>query len=156
MTTPQPYLPKEIVPQDELRSWREGLKKAESTSCPAEVRDFIAAVAAGLPAFSRIGQEYTMITGFELKLAGMKEYNGEIILDTVGYELPVPKMVAVDHYNAMHRMYNKRGKQGLVDYCTKHVEPAALHRLLDILNVAVFKEEHPEFTRMMNEIKKVA
>lgn len=151
------YLPKEIIPQDELLAWRSTLKREEAKDCPLEVRQFIDAVASQLPDFVPNGRyTKTMITGYELRLAGMKEYNGEYLHDTFAYELPVPVMVAVDHRVNMHRSYRRRGKQGLVDYCRARVDAKQIDRLLKILDQHVFKEESAEFKKVMTQIKKAA
>lgn len=156
MIQPDKYLPEEIIPAGELLAWREGLKKSEAKNCPGEVKEFIRAVADQLPAFSPVGEDKTMITGYELRLAGMTSFNGEMILDTCAYELPVPRLVAVDHYNAMHRAYNRKGKRGLVDYCKAHVNESGLGKLLRVLDVQVCKQESEEFKSIMTQINNAA
>lgn len=146
------YMLPEVVDQDELRAWRKGLKKSEAKDCPNEVRQFIAAVAEKLPDFGQIRKDKTMITGYELQLAGMKEFQGEQINAWEVYELPVPYMIAVDHHTAMHRIFHRKGKQGLIDYCTARVKGTELEKLLNILNVHVFKEERAEFKKVMEDI----
>jgi len=143
----------EVVPQDELMAWRSGLKKSRVENCPPEVEEFISAVAAKLPDFGQIGQFHTAIAGKELHLSGMKHFNGEPIDPWTVYHLPVPRMVAVDHHTWMHRIFNRKGKQGLINYCRAQVKGTHLQQLLDILNVQVFHQERPEFTAVMDEIK---
>ena len=103
----------EVIPQEELQAWRRSLPKSEAKNCPEEVRQFIDAVSRKLPDFQQFQKFSTVISGAELLLCNMREYNGEAIKPWLGYELPVPKMQAVDHCTAMHRIFNKKGKQGL-------------------------------------------
>lgn len=149
------YLPKEVVPQDELKAWRDSVRKS-TTNCPDQVERFIAAVAEQLPAFGRIKNFTTKITGYELKLAGMKEFNGETIYDAFLYDLPVPHMVAVDHYSSMNRAYNRRGRQGIVAYIRSHADPDAVDKLLYILDSVVLGNESEAFRKEMKAIKKAA
>ncbi len=145
-------MPDDVVDQDELRAWRNGLKKSEAKDCPNEVRQFIAAVSEKLPDFGQIRKDKTMISGYELQLAGMKEFHGERINAWEVYELPVPYMMAVDHHTAMHRIFHRKGKQGLIDYCKARVKGTELEKLLAILDVHVFKQERAEFRKVMEEI----
>jgi len=145
-------MPPEVVDQVALRLWREGIKKREAEDCPEEVKSFITALADKLPDFGQIGKFTTVITGYELLLSGMKNFNGEKIYPWEVYRLPVPHMVAVDNETAMHRIYNRRGKQGLIDFCKARVKGTELERLLDILHVQVFKQEHEEFKKVLAEI----
>jgi hypothetical protein len=144
----------DVVPQDELKEWRRRIKKVEAEHCPGEVRDFITAVANKLPDFGQIGQFNTHITGYELQLSGMKEFNGEAINPWEIYTMPVPRMVAVDHETAMHRIFCRHGKQGLINYCRARVKGSELEKLMEILNVHVFHQSRPEFLKVMSEINK--
>lgn len=146
------YTLPEVIPQSELNAWRSNIKKVEAEHCPPEVREFIAAVSAKLPDFGQTGKFNTLISGYELTLSGMTEMNGEQINPWEVYQLPVPKMQAVDHHAAMHRAFHKRGKQGLIDYCRARVKDTELERLLDVLNVHVFHQEREEFKKVMAEI----
>jgi hypothetical protein len=146
------YLPSDVVDQDELAAWRASIKKVQAEHCPEEVKQFIKALAEKLPDFGQIGKFTTLITGYELQLSGMKYFNGEPINAWEVYQLPVPRMVAVDHETAMHRIYHRQGKQGLINYCKARVKGTELERLLTILNVHVFKQERDEFKKVMEEI----
>jgi len=146
------YMPPEVVDQDALRAWRDSIKKHEADHCPEEVKSFITALAKKLPDFGQIGKFTTVISGYELLLSGMKHFNGEKIYPWEVYRLPVPHMVAVDHETAMHRIFHRRGKQGLIDYCKARVKGTELERLMDILYVHVFKQEHEEFKKVLAEI----
>jgi hypothetical protein len=151
------YMPDDVVDQTHLKIWRQQLKEVvhnKAENCPLEVRQFIDAVADKLPAFGQIRKDTTMISGYELQLCGMKEFNGERINVWEVYELPVPHMIAVDHYSAMHRLFHKKGKQGLIDYCRARVKGTELEKLLNVLNVHVFKEEREEFKKVMEEINR--
>lgn len=148
----KPYLPPEVIPQKDLEDWRRSLRRTEDKFCPDEVRQFITAVAAKLPDFGQIGKERDTITGYELQLSGVKEMRGETINAWELYELPVPRMVAVDHHAAMHRIYNRKGKQGLIDYCRARIKGTELERILTILNVHVFNQERPEFMKVLHDI----
>lgn len=149
------YMPPEVVPQDELHAWRDSVRKTVS-SCPNRIGQFIVAAADQLPAFGQIRTFKTMITGYELKLSGMKEYNGEYLVDTFAYELPVPHMVAVDHYSAMTRAYTRRGQQGLIDYVKAHAHADAVEKLLYVLDSVVFEKGSEAFRKEMQTIKKAA
>lgn len=144
----------EVIPQEELQAWRRSLPKSEAKNCPEEVRQFIDAVAIKLPDFEQFQKDYVAITGHELLLCGMKEMNGEIIRPWLAYQLPVPRMMAVDHHAAMHRIYHRKGKQGLIDFVKAKAQGSDLERLLEILNVYVFHIERPEFQRVMDDIMK--
>lgn len=120
--------------------------------CPVEVSDFIEAIAAKLPDFGQIGKERVRITGYELLLSGVKEFKSEPVDTYAVYDLPIPRMVACDHVSAMHRIYNRKGKQGLIDFCRNKVNGTELARVLEILDVHVFKQERPEFKKVMTEI----
>ena len=142
----------EVIPQSELQQWKANIHRVEAPNCPAEVRQFIDALALKLADFAQIGKERTMISGRELLLAGMKELEGEPINTWTIYPLPIPRMVAVDHNAAMHRIFNRKGKQGLIDFCKAKVRGTELERLLTVLSVNVFKEERPEFKKVMADI----
>lgn len=142
----------DIIPQEELRAWRSSLPKVVARDCPEEVRQFIDAVATKLPDFEQFQQESVSITGHELLLCGMKEMNGEKIRPWFAYELPVPRMMAVDYHNSMHRIFNRKGKQGLIDFVRAKVEGSKIARLLEVLNVHVFHTERREFQQVMDEI----
>ena len=142
----------EIVPQHELQAWRATLKKDNIENCPDEVQQFIHAVAAKLDDFGRIGQSESMIDGEDLLLCGMKEVKGEKIYPWVKYPINVPHMVAVDHHAAMYKAFHRKGKQGLIDYVKARLKGTDLERLLDVLSVHVFKEDRPEFKKVLDDI----
>lgn len=148
---PRLQLP-EIVPQEDLIAWRASLPKRMTDNCPIEVREFIDALANKLPDFEQFQKESVPISGHELLLCGMKQMDGETIRPSTFYELPFPRMMAVDHRNTMHRIFSKKGKQGLIDFVRAKVEGSAIAPLLEILNVNVFKIERPEFQRVMEDI----
>lgn len=143
----------EIIPQEELQAWRASLPKSVAKHCPQEVREFIDAVSRKLPDFEQFQKYSTSISGAELMLCGMREYKGEQIKPWIAYELPVPRMQAVDHHTAMHRLFNRKGKQGLIDYVKAHVEGSKIEPLLDMLNVHVFHQERKEFREVMDQIR---
>lgn len=147
------YMPADVVNQDDLHAWRASIKKSEDKNCPEEVRQFIGALATKLPDFGQIGKFKSLIAGYDLLLSGMKEYKGESINPWDIYPIEVPHMVAVDHSTAMHRIYQRRGKQGLIDFCKAKVKGTELEQVLEILNVHVFHEERTEFKRVMEEIE---
>lgn len=152
MITITPYRLPEIVPHEALQAWRDAIPKPDLRGCPAEVRDFINALADKLPDFGQIRKDNTVITGYELNLANMHTYNGQWI-DPMGvYDLPVPYLVPIDNRTSMHRTFIRRGKQGLIDWVKARVKGSELERLLEILTVHVFKEERPEFASMLEKI----
>ena len=143
----------DIIPQEELLAWRASLPKVVAKHCPEEVKEFITAMSKKLPDFQQYQVEKSVISGSELILCGVTEMKGEKISHQYVYDLPVPRMQAVDHHTAMHRIYNRRGKQGLIDYVTARVKDTQLERLLNVLHVHVFHEERPEFRKVMDEIR---
>lgn len=143
----------DVVDRAELETWRRSLPRRVADHCPQEVRDFIQAVSQKLPDFERYQVESTLITGAELMLCNMHEYKGERIRAGMAYPIEVPRMQAVDHFAAMHRIYHRKGKQGLIDYVKARVEGSRLQQLLEILNVHVFHQERPEFQKVMDKIK---
>ncbi len=152
MIYPTPYTLPEVINREELRAWRQSIRHKKYPA-PVEVCQFIDAISAKLNDFGCIRNYSTAITGRELKLAGMKEYNGEYIHEAFVYELKVPHLVAVDHHLTMHRLYERKGKQGLIDFCKAKVKGTELSKVLEILNVHVFHIERPEFNRVLNDIK---
>jgi hypothetical protein len=146
------FMPPDVVDRDELLAWRAGIKKEVAENCPDEVRQFIEALAAKLPDFGQIGKFHSSMSGKDLLLSGMKEFNGERIDPWTLYHLPVPRMVAMDHEKNMHRIFRRQGKQGLINYCKANVKGTELQKVLDVLNVHVFKQERAEFLKVMSEI----
>lgn len=142
----------EVIDQAEILKWRAQIRRVEAPDCPDEVRSFITALAAKLGDFGQIGKEHSQISGYELKLSGFTEWNGEPVRAWDTYDLPVPRMVVVDHEGAMHRIFNKKGKQGLIDFCQAKVKGTMLERLLDTLNVQVFQNYSPHFNKVLAEI----
>lgn len=152
MVTHRIRLP-EIIPQDELAAWRRNIKKVGFGECPSEVVEFIEALADKLDDFIRIRYENVWLSGDELLLGNVKEVNGEPVYPWGRYPTPLPYMVAADHRAAMYRIYHRRGKAGLIGYCKTKVKGTGLARILQILDVVVFKQERPEFRKMMDAIE---
>lgn len=142
----------EIIPQAELEAWRNKIAKVGIDKCPPEVIEFIDALAAKLDDFIRIRTEDVLISGYDLLLGGMKEIRGEPINPWEVYPTPLPYMVAADHRAAMYRIFHRKGKQGLIDFCKVKVKGTELERVLQILNIVVFRKERPEFKKIMDEI----
>lgn len=149
MLAPEPYLPPtDEEAQQELQAWLKG-HRDRAGQLPSEVEEFIDAVANKLPPYERYGEEMVMITGRELLLCDQKEINGKPIKRWGVYPIMVPRLQAVDHYSVMRRSYLRRGKQGLRRYCECHIKGPDLQKLLRILDTYVFKEERPEFKRLI-------
>lgn len=144
----------EIVDRAHLEQWRRSLTPPSVAHIPTEVIEFIRAVAGKLPDFERFGVYRTLISGAELMLCGMTEYNGERIRAGMAYPIDVPRMQAVDHQKSMYLLYRKKGKQGLIDYVKAHVEEDKIKRLLEVLNVHVFHQESKTFREVMDQIRK--
>lgn len=142
----------EIVPQQELAAWRAAIPKATG-HCPAEVAEFIEALADKLDDFIRIRYDLEVISGRDLLLANVPEVDGERVLPWAHYKTPVPYMVAADHRAAMFRIFRKKGKQGLIDFCRVKVKGTDLERCLRILDTVVFKEESADFRKVMADIR---
>lgn len=155
----QPYKLNDVVPQAEVLAWKDRLRKLQpATQCPEEVEQFITAMAEKLGDFGQIRKFNAMISGYELLLCNMKELNGRTVVAWDVYPIAVPHMIAVDNYSSMMRIYRRKGKQGLIDYCKAKVKDTELERVLEILNVNVFHIERPEFVttlQRINEAKKL-
>lgn len=142
----------QIVPPEELASWRANIRKEGFGECPTEVVDFIEALAEKLDDFIRIRMENVMISGEDLLLGNVREVAGEPVYAGINYPTPLPYMVAADHRAAMYRIFRRKGKQGLIDFCKAKVQGTELERILAVLNMVVFKQERPEFQKMMKAI----
>jgi hypothetical protein len=152
MIEAKPYLILDNAVDRAHQAWKASLKKVNVDDCPLEVKQFIEAMDRQLDPFGQIGKFRTQITGYELLLSGMKELNGEPIQRWETYPLDVPRTVAVDHSTAMHRIYHRQGKQGLINYVRARVKGRALASVLEILTVVIFKQERPEFKAIMAQI----
>lgn len=142
----------EIIPQEELARWRESIPKVGVNQCPPEVVEFIDALAAKLDDFIRIKTEMVHTSGEDLLLGGVTEINGEPVNPWDVYPTVMPYMVAADHRAAMYRLYHRKGKAGLIGYCKTKVKGTELERVLQILNVVVFRKESDEFRKVMDDI----
>jgi hypothetical protein len=150
----QKYQPAEVIPRGELLAWRARIRETQpKINCPDEVRQFIDAIAGKMADFGQMRVYNDVITGYELMLANIKEVDGAPVMAWKTYPLQVPHMIAVDHYTWMHRIFRRKGKKGLIDYCRGHVKKTALEATLRILNEEVFHAERPEFKRVMDEIQ---
>jgi hypothetical protein len=143
----------EVIPPFALVAWRKSLEKIPESNIPPEVISFINAISAKMAAFARIRTEKVKMIGFDLRLTGMKEINGAPIDPWEVYDFDVPYLVAVDHRTWMFRIFRRRGKHGLIDYCKAQVKKTELERVLSILEVNVFHNERPEFRKVMAEIQ---
>lgn len=142
----------EVVDQAVLAAWKNSIRKMAVDKCPIEVRHFIDALAVKLGDFVQIKKYNVLMHGYELLLGGMSEVNGEKINPWDIYPTPVPYMVAADHHAALYRIFHRRGKQGLVDFCKAKVKNTELAAILEILNVEVFRQDRPEFRKVLAEI----
>jgi len=150
---PYIHLP-EVVPHQVLQEWKAKIKLRQPVlhNCPEEVRQFITAIADKLGDFGQFRKYRVMRTGRELLLT-VKEWEGEKIDPFSMYPVSVPVMMAVDYQTTMLRLYHRKGKQGLIDFCKAKVNGTELERALDILNVHVFHLHRPEYERVMVEIE---
>lgn len=148
------WMPEDVVDQEVLKAYQNSIPKVDRDQCPIEVQQYIDAVAKKLGDFEIIGQESVYISGYELQLCGMKEFDGEKINAIDLYPTSMPIMKAVDHRAAMYRHYKKKGKQGLIDFTKSKVKASSLERILSVLTVSVFKEESEEFKNALAEIQK--
>jgi hypothetical protein len=149
---PQLKLP-EVVDAQALREFKASIKP-EAYSSPPEVTIFVNALSKKLGDFAQYGKEQQVISGDELLQVGITEWEGKKVFSFAKYYLYVPKLQAVDRAATMHRIYRKKGKQGLIDYCKFHTTGTSLERLLSVLEVSVFKNERPEFKKMLADIEK--
>lgn len=151
MEIPKLVMP-EVVDRVFLNTWREGIKE-RTDNAPPEVTEFIEAIAEKMSDFARNGEYQEVFSGDDLKLSGQYVWGGIPVYSAFKYKIAVPVMVAVDHRKWMYRIFRKRGKQGLIDYCRAQVKGTDLARTLYILDVAVFKQERAEFRKVMDDIK---
>lgn len=151
LVKPQIELPV-VVDRTQLALWRSKQQRSH-VALPERVHDFIHAVAAKLGDFARYQEETRTISGHDLQLCGIHTWKNETVYPWRDYELKVPVMQAVDHVAAMQRIYLRKGKQGLINYCRARVKGTELAHLLDILHVHVFNEERPQFLQVLNQIK---
>jgi hypothetical protein len=130
----------DTVPPAVMKAWREGQQciLVIDDDIPAKVLEFIDAVADELGDFEQHGKYTVLISGVELSLANIKKMGNEIIVAHNFYPIDVPVMIAVNHRNAMKRLYKKRGKHGLIDYCRAKCEPKKIRSIIEILNMHVF------------------
>ena len=153
MMVPDKLKMPEVVDQDAVSRWRGSIKRVAAKDCPEEVTAFINTIAYLLGDFAQFKIEKQLIKGFDLILCGNGHWNGEAIDPWTAYEIKVPVMQAVDHHAAMHMIFKRKGKQGLIDYCRARVKDTELERVLMVLNVEVFHIERPEFKYVMDNIK---
>jgi hypothetical protein len=154
ITLPTQQLP-EVIPQSEIEAFKHEVRKPLEVmvaAAPAEVQGFIAALADKLGNTAQVGQYDVMMTGDDLLLCG-NSFEGKRIDRHSIYPVKVPKLQVVDHYSTMHRLYHRKGKQGLIDYCKVHAKGTELEKLLSILTVHVFHQESIRITNLLNEWK---
>ena len=152
ITLPKQTLP-DVVPQNEIEAFQLAVRKplAEVVAkCPEDVRGFISALANKLSHMAQVGEYVAMMTGDDLLLCG-NSFEGKRIERNVLYPVKMPKLQVVDHYSTMHRLYARKGKQGLVDYCKAHVKGTELEKILSILTVYAFHEDAPRVTELLNQ-----
>jgi hypothetical protein len=153
---PQYNLP-EVVDHVHLATWKESLWISNTQLIPKDVMQFIDALDAKLPDFGRIRNDKVWVTGYDLLLSGMKHIEGERVDPWTSYQVDVPYMVAIDNRSTMIRLFLRKGKQGLIDYCRSRVSGTELSRLLEVLHVHVFHEDNPnhseDYKRMMKAIR---
>lgn len=153
MMTVTPYITlPDIVPQAELNKWKQKNRQFwMQASAPPEVKEFIEALADKLGDFAQFRSYQVYWSGRAL---GLNQYDGQPIDPNAVYPVQVPVMQAVDYCTTMMRIYKKRGKQGLIDFCKAKVQGSELERALEILTVHVFHQERPEFRDMIERISK--
>jgi hypothetical protein len=145
-----------LISPDDINRFKEVIREKNDhlfKNVPSEVKSFIDALSIKLDDFAQYGKERMMIKGSDLHLCGLKEWKGEPIFSFSWYEWEVPKIQVVENTTSMLRIYHKRGKQGLIDYCIARVKGRDLEKLLQVLNVHVFHEDRPEFIKVMNDIR---
>jgi hypothetical protein len=148
---PQLQLP-EVVDAQVLKEFKASIKP-EDYSSPPEVISFVNALSKKLGDFAQYGKEQQVISGEELLQCSITEWEGKKVFSFAKYYLYVPKLQAVDRAATMHRIYRKKGKQGLIDYCKFHTTGTALERLLSVLEVSVFHNDKPEFKKLLSDIE---
>jgi hypothetical protein len=154
ITLPVQVLP-EIVSKSEIEAFKLSARQpleAIIRQAPPEVNKFIEALANKLGNMAQVGEYDALMTGEELLLC-MNEFKGQKIDRHTLYPVKMPKLQAVDHYATMHRLYHRKGRQGLIDYCKAHTKGTALERLLSVLTLHVFHEESVRITNLLNEWK---
>jgi hypothetical protein len=150
--TPLQYQFNNPIPDQVLAEWKNTVRFEYSNDTPPEVKEFIEALAAKLPSAERFRIEKVPFTGYELSLCGIKEIGKEPVVKFGVYQIDVPVLQPVAAALTMYRIYKRKGRPGLIDYCKAKVKGRELERVLDILNVHVFKQERPEFRQVMDAI----
>lgn len=121
-----------------------------------EIDKFVKAIAARLPEkVEHIRNDKTFILGSELKLTGVKEFNGEPIQDDLAYEIEVPVYAGkfeteyqkrddgtaypihtptikrADHEQELRRAYLAKGLPGIYSYLKPYLSEESLQRVKD-------------------------
>jgi hypothetical protein len=138
------------IPKEVVRQAQQSYAFEFDSNTPERVKEFIQALAEKLPHIERFKIEQVPFTGYELMLGGSKEKD---LLMSCIYMVDVPVMQQVSPALSMYRIFKKRGKKGLVDYCKAKVNGTELSRVLEILNVHVFEQYSQEYNTMIEKIK---
>lgn len=137
------------VPRHEVEQAQQAFSFTFAPDTPQRVIDFILSLSAKLPNLERFKVEKEPFTGEELLLGGSKK---EDVLHGCIYMVDVPVMQQVSPALSMYRIYKRKGRKGLVDYCKAKVNGTDLQRVLEILNVHVFDENSIEYNEILNKI----
>lgn len=148
-------MPEEVIPPGVIDTWRNSLPQPKA-QVPDKVLEFIHGFARALPQFQQYQQEDDYIKGEDLLLAGQRIWGGLRVVRGQIYALKVPKTQAIDQRSTMIRLFQKKGKQGLIDYVRVQLRGHSLQRILHHLHVNIFNEADPaassEFTALMAQI----
>jgi len=137
------------VPKQVVELAKDSFAFEFSKDTPPRVVEFIQALAMKLPNLEPFQIEKVPFTGYELMLGGSKEKD---LLPGCVYMVDVPIMQQVYPALSMYRIFKRKGKKGLVDYCKAKVNGTELQRVLEILNVHVFDENSIEYNEMLDKI----
>lgn len=96
----------------------------------AEVREFISVIAKKLPVFQHVGNDYTYISGAELKLTGIKEFAGKPLVDDHSYQLEVPVYKRLKHEAKIKREFLVKGFSGLYAYLAPYLSEAQMNEVM--------------------------
>jgi len=82
-------------------------------------------LAASMPVIMKQTHEYHYVAGTELIEQGDTERDGKKIIPEHLYKQAMPVMIEVNHKRAIRKLLEKRGLNGVRDYCTavkKHAD----------------------------------
>jgi hypothetical protein len=85
------------------------------------------------PVLYHAALENSVISGDEAKLTGLKLEDGELLEDEMYlYKYPLQRLI--DHKSRMKKAYKRRGKVGIIDYCSKYIKEDMMPQFVAFVN----------------------